>query len=117
MGIDTHLPLAYCYAQIKCQALNSLHIEDIQLIEKLKLSLFHIEIQFAQLIKINFESLKSLSATNQYMFHLSYDNYGILAPTSWISHLWEMSYKYDVIIDGHYKRLCPIRKMIEHKWI
>ena len=110
MGIDTHLPLVYRYAPIKYQGLNSLHIEDKQFIEKLKLFLFHIytEIQLAQLVKINLESLQLLLGTNHHIFHLSYYNYGMLAPTSWISHLWVMSCKYDVIIDRHCERLLPI---------
>ena len=33
----------------------------------------------------------------------------MLALTSWIYYLWEMSCKYDVTIDGHYEKTCPIR--------
>ena len=74
---------------MKYQCPNSLHIEDKQFIEKLKLFLFHMntETLLAQLIKINLESLQLLLGTNHHIFHVSYDKYGMLAPTSWISHL------------------------------
>ena len=112
MGIDTHLPLAYRYAPIKYQGLNSLNIEDKQFIEKLKLFLFHINTttQLAQLIKTNLESLQLILGTHHHIFQLPYNKYGILAPTSWITHLWEMSYKYNITITGQYTKLHPIRK-------
>ena len=59
------------------------------------------------MIKIIFKSLQLFLGTNQLIFHLFYNKYEMLAHTSWISHLWEMSCKYDVTIDGHYKKLQP----------
>ena len=112
LGIDVHLPLAYRYAPLKYQGLNSLHVEDKQFIEKLKIFLFHVstDTQLARIIKVNMESLQLLLGTNHHIFHLPYAKYGFLAPKSWLSHLWEMSCKYNVQIDGYYERIEPVRR-------
>ena len=41
IGVDSHLPLAYRYAPIQYQGLNSLDIETKQFVEKLKIFLTH----------------------------------------------------------------------------
>ena len=41
IGVDSHLPLAYRYAPIRYQGLNSLNVETKQFVEKLKILLTH----------------------------------------------------------------------------
>ena len=111
IGIDAHLPLVYRYAPSRYQGLNSLNVETKQFIEKLKIFLFHMSTksQLSQSLQMNLESLQLLIGTNFHIFHLPYEKYGIFAPSSWITHLWEMSCLYGVNIDGHYEKTNPTR--------
>ena len=112
MGVDIHLPLVYRHAPTRYQGLGSLHVEEKQFIEKLKIFLFHVstDTQLAQIIKHNLESLQLILGTHHHIFQLAYDKYGMLVPKSWITHLWEMSCKYKISINGFYERTTPTRK-------
>ena len=112
IGVDIHLPLVYRYAPLRYQGLHSLHVEEKQFIEKLKIFLYHAstDTQLAHMIKHNLESLQLILGSNHHIFHLPYEKYGMLAPKSWITHLWEMSCKYEVQIDGYYEKITPTRK-------
>jgi len=106
IGVDSHLPLVYRYSPHRYQGLNSLHVEVKQFVENLKIFLFHMstKTQFAQILKANIQSLQLCIGSNSHIFHLSYEKYGFLVPPSWITHLWEMSFSYQIQINGNYEK-------------
>jgi len=111
IGIDAHLSLVYRYAPKSMQCPGSLHVEDKQFIEKIKLFLMHAgtESQIGISIKMIMESLHLLIGTNHHLFSLPYPKYSFLGTTSWVQHLWEMAYKYKVIVKGPYIHTKPAR--------
>ena len=112
IGINGHLPLAYRYAPKRFQGLGSFEVESKQFIKKLKTFLWHASTksQLGDFIKLTIESQQLLIGTNHHLFSISFEKYGCLAETSWITELWRTSNEYDIQIRGFYERTQPCRE-------
>ena len=106
IGIDVHLPLVYRYAPKKFQGLNSLNVEDKQFIEKMKMFLMHAstDTQLGKSIHLILEAMHIQIGTNFPIFSLNYDKYQCLSEKGWITHLWEMTHKYNIQLKGYYEK-------------
>ena len=62
------------------------------------------------------ESPQIILGMNHQIFQLSYEKYDIMAPSSWISHLWQMSYEYNVQIIGFYEWTHPVQVNDKALW-
>ena len=111
MGVARNISLAYRYAPKRYQGLGCLEIQIQQYCEKVKMFLYHAntESQIGHSIKANIESLHLLIGVNKPLFELSFDQYGFLSETTWLSHLWKMSCKLGISISGLYARPHIIR--------
>jgi hypothetical protein len=109
IGINKHLPLSYRYAPKKYQGLGSLNVETQQLIEKLKIFMFHCHQStvLGQSIMTILESMQLLLCMDQPIFLLSYEKYGFLCAKehTWISHLWQTCEKHCIVLKVQYP--CP----------
>ena len=106
IGVDVHLPLVYRYAPKKFQGLNSLHVENKQFIEKMKMFLMHASTntQLGKSIHLILEAMHIQIGTNHHIFSLDYDKYQCLSEKGWITHLWEMTHKHQIKLLGYYEK-------------
>ena len=106
LGIDVHLPLVYRYGPKKYQGLASLNTENKQFIEKVKLFITHAgtSTQLGQSIQLLLEAMHLQMGTNKHIFSLDYQKYQCLCEIGWITHLWEMTWKNRVEIEGYYEK-------------
>ena len=82
-----------------------------EFIEKLKLFLYYVgtDKQFVRKRTTNMESLQITLGTNHHIVKLLYEKYGIMAPISWISTLWQISYEYNEQLVWFNEQLHPGR--------
>jgi len=111
IGIIRTMSIAYRSAPSRYQGLGSLHTSSRQFILKTKNFLQHAnsETQLGKSITNTLESLHLLMGINTPLFDLSYDDYGFLAETTWITNLWQKSSEYGLKISGSYVKPNIIR--------
>ena len=111
LGIVRTMSIAYRSSPAKYQGLGSLHTSSKQFLLKIKLFLQHANTtsQIGLNIKNILESLHLLMGINTPLFQLSFVDYGFLAESSWISHLWMKTSEYGFELKGAYAKTNIIR--------